>query len=338
MDFSPRPDTQAWLRDRGCAAASAYASHAAAMRERKEVQGGEWGETAAAAATTTAGGAVAGGSLRATAFCGPIDSILESELVNEDTEWYYLFRPVCSMMAMALNAIFKNHPECSSGRFVYVIKSPASEAVSIGSTNDLRRRMGQYNVHCADRVMYICVHSCADGYGLEKVLHNTFADKRKDRREWFHLSESDIDMLKTCMTGDIPVPCPRQPRFASNPPDNVQRQLACALNVDCVADGVELGERWSYYLRFGRKYEDPTHEQHKMMHFDALELALREHVSKPNPSSEARATCMEVAKLLKVVLGRSYGLRYRPFGTATSRGPRKAQRRLPRTVRLETCR
>lgn len=33
MDFSPSPDMQAWLRDRGCAAGSAYASHATAMRE-----------------------------------------------------------------------------------------------------------------------------------------------------------------------------------------------------------------------------------------------------------------------------------------------------------------
>ena len=40
MDFSPSPDMQAWLRDRGCAAASAYAIHAEAMRERRAAQGG----------------------------------------------------------------------------------------------------------------------------------------------------------------------------------------------------------------------------------------------------------------------------------------------------------
>lgn len=78
--------------------------------------------------------------------------------------------------------------------YVYLIQSP-TQAYKIGRTRNPDNRMETFTVKLPFEVEYVCVIQCEDMYGLERELHQRFADKRVNG-EWFSLTLEDVEYIK----------------------------------------------------------------------------------------------------------------------------------------------
>lgn len=79
--------------------------------------------------------------------------------------------------------------------FVYLIQSPTT-AYKIGRTKNPRNRMKTFGIQLPFEVEYVCLIETNDMIGLEKELHERYANKRVNG-EWFELSPHDVAEIKS---------------------------------------------------------------------------------------------------------------------------------------------
>lgn len=76
--------------------------------------------------------------------------------------------------------------------YVYIIKDiEVSGMFKIGYTNNPARRIYDFGVTLPFRTMVVMLIEWPDAPRLEKILHDTFANKRTNG-EWFKLTDLDI--------------------------------------------------------------------------------------------------------------------------------------------------
>ena len=79
--------------------------------------------------------------------------------------------------------------------YVYLVQSPTG-AYKIGRSQNPANRVRTFNVKLPFEIEYVCVIQTPRMKGLEKELHQRFAEKRIDG-EWFRLSADDVDYIKS---------------------------------------------------------------------------------------------------------------------------------------------
>lgn len=82
--------------------------------------------------------------------------------------------------------------------YVYLLSSPFG-FYKIGCSIKPKNRLLTFGVTLPFEVECICLIYSRDMYGLEKQLHQHFADRRT-RGEWFELSDADIEYVKGLAT------------------------------------------------------------------------------------------------------------------------------------------
>lgn len=65
----------------------------------------------------------------------------------------------------------------------------------IGRTVNLEERMGNYKSHSTTPPTLVCSIGTRSPSPLEAELHSRFASKRVEGREWFYLSDQDVDYI-----------------------------------------------------------------------------------------------------------------------------------------------
>jgi hypothetical protein len=83
--------------------------------------------------------------------------------------------------------------------YVYLLQSP-SAAYKIGRTKAPQNRLKTFAVNLPFEVEYIALIQTNDMAGLERQLHQRFADKRVNG-EWFELSSEDVQYIQGLSNG-----------------------------------------------------------------------------------------------------------------------------------------
>lgn len=127
------------------------------------------------------------------------------------TEYGQFFETVEAMFAERLDAIARlldeydciPYNDLPTGPLVYVVRDASfSGLFKIGYTTDIKRRLleitGSMSVNL-QTIHYVPVGNVEYCKALEKLLHNQFADKRK-QLEWFTLTRDDIEWIQGIKT------------------------------------------------------------------------------------------------------------------------------------------
>lgn len=81
--------------------------------------------------------------------------------------------------------------------FVYLLAAfHDKQLYKIGRATNPNNRLRTFNVKLPFPVAYECIIETGDMYRLERELHRLFDDKRLDG-EWFRLSQSDVQYIKS---------------------------------------------------------------------------------------------------------------------------------------------
>ena len=88
--------------------------------------------------------------------------------------------------------------------YVYLIR--ANGAYKIGMTTNLKARMSvltseQGDLHC---LWLLATDLQLHGYHLERAIHRLFRKARLNGRDWFALTEGDIEKFKALTPADLP--------------------------------------------------------------------------------------------------------------------------------------
>ena len=76
---------------------------------------------------------------------------------------------------------------------IYVFK--LNGCYKIGSSKNIKERIKHFECSLPGKMETIFIANVKDYLSVEKFLHRKFKDKRV-RREWFNLSEADIEFIK----------------------------------------------------------------------------------------------------------------------------------------------
>jgi hypothetical protein len=85
--------------------------------------------------------------------------------------------------------------------WVYVIGDTYGN-YKIGFTNDFEKRLNSYRTSMPNEPEVIAIIKTKDMSGLEKRLHNKYKD-RHIKNEWFKLTKSDLEYLKSLESGAV---------------------------------------------------------------------------------------------------------------------------------------
>jgi hypothetical protein len=100
------------------------------------------------------------------------------------------------------NATPNNSPQPVKTRhtgYVYLLQSP-TKAYKIGRSKNPENRLKTFSVKLPFEVEYIALIKTNDMVGLERQLHQRFADKRVNG-EWFELSSEDVQYIQGLSNG-----------------------------------------------------------------------------------------------------------------------------------------
>lgn len=92
-------------------------------------------------------------------------------------------------------------------KYVYLVKLRKADIYKIGVAVNVESRICSMETDCPFEIEVVYAKQSPDARGVERALHNLYINKRI-RREWYRLTQSDVDTIKhilddgVCMWGE----------------------------------------------------------------------------------------------------------------------------------------
>ena len=89
--------------------------------------------------------------------------------------------------------------ELRSPGYVYVLSDRENGTYKIGRTKNLEQRVRSIRTGNPNRIDLVAYAMCEDTVQAEKRVHNLYTYRRRKGKEWFDLTDQEVEELKTLL-------------------------------------------------------------------------------------------------------------------------------------------